>query len=77
MQLTHTYVRLLAASLKDPKKVLFFKYEDLKEDTLLNVKKISEFLGCSFTNEEEEIVRICSFECVKNLEVNKDPVVNL
>ncbi|XP_016558209.1 cytosolic sulfotransferase 15 [Capsicum annuum] len=67
------------ASLKDPKKVLFLKYEDIKGDTLLYVKKIAEFLGCSFSKEEEEngmiedIVRICSFEYLKNLEVNKDP----
>ncbi|CAJ1978325.1 unnamed protein product [Sphenostylis stenocarpa] len=29
-----------------PKKVLFLKYEDLKEDTEFHVKRIIEFLGC-------------------------------
>lgn len=64
--------------LKDPNKVLFFEYEDLKEDTLLNVKKIAAFWGCSFSKEEEEkgmideIVMICSFEYLKNLEITKD-----
>ncbi|MCD7456728.1 hypothetical protein HAX54_032918 [Datura stramonium] len=42
-----------------------------KEDTLLNVKKIAEFLGCPFSKEEEEkgmieeIIRTYSFEYLR------------
>ncbi|KAI3470188.1 hypothetical protein Pfo_026851 [Paulownia fortunei] len=65
------------AHLKNPQKVLFLKYEDLKEDITFHVKKIAEFLGYPFSLEEEkqrlieEISRLCSFENLKNLEVNK------
>ncbi|KAI3454003.1 hypothetical protein Pfo_010666 [Paulownia fortunei] len=65
------------AHLKNPQKVLFLKYEDLKEDITFHIKKIAEFLECPFSLEEEkqglieEISRLCSFENLKNLEVNK------
>ncbi|KAL0407850.1 UNVERIFIED_CONTAM: Cytosolic sulfotransferase 15 [Sesamum radiatum] len=65
------------AHLKNPERVLFIKYEDLKEDILSNVKKIAEFMGLPFSPEEEkqgvveQISRLCSFENLKNLEVNK------
>ncbi|KAL7081903.1 hypothetical protein ACP275_14G067500 [Erythranthe tilingii] len=66
------------AHLKNPDKVLFLKYEDLKDDIGLHVRKIAEFMGCPFSLEEEEqglveeISRVCSFENLKNLEVNKN-----
>ncbi|EYU31478.1 hypothetical protein ABFS82_07G069000 [Erythranthe guttata] len=66
------------AHLENPRKVLFLKYEDLKEDVTFNVKKIAEFLGCPFSPEEEEqgvveeITKLCSFENLKKLEVNKN-----
>ncbi|GFP81454.1 cytosolic sulfotransferase 15 [Phtheirospermum japonicum] len=66
------------AHLANPEKVLFLKYEDLKEDVEFSyVKKIAGFMGCPFSEEEkkrgviEEIARLCSFESLKNLEVNK------
>ncbi|KAK6116896.1 hypothetical protein DH2020_049353 [Rehmannia glutinosa] len=65
------------AHLKNPEKVLFLKYEDLKEDITFYVKKIAEFLGCAFSVGEEkqglieQIAKLCSFESLKNLEVNK------
>ncbi|GFP81458.1 cytosolic sulfotransferase 15 [Phtheirospermum japonicum] len=65
------------AHLANPEKVLFLKYEDLKEDTAFNVKKIAEFMGCPFSEVEdkqgviEEIVSLCSINNLKNLEVNK------
>ncbi|KAL5702248.1 hydroxyjasmonate sulfotransferase [Ranunculus cassubicifolius] len=40
-------------SLKNPKKVLFLKYEDLKRESMENVKKLAEFLGKPFRNDEE------------------------
>ncbi|KAF3438027.1 hypothetical protein FNV43_RR20783 [Rhamnella rubrinervis] len=65
------------ASLENPKKILFLKYEDLKNEPLVYVKRLAEFLGKPFTPEEErngdveEIVRLCSFENLSSLEINK------
>ncbi|CAI9109366.1 OLC1v1009177C1 [Oldenlandia corymbosa var. corymbosa] len=41
------------ASLKNPKKILFLKYEDLKKDVISCMKKLAEFLGCGFSPQEE------------------------
>ncbi|KAL8504533.1 hypothetical protein ACS0TY_015915 [Phlomoides rotata] len=66
-------------SLMNPNKVLFLKYEEMKENTSFQLKKIAEFLGVPFTWEEEEeegvvegIAKLCSFEHMKELEVNKN-----
>ncbi|XP_048443854.1 cytosolic sulfotransferase 5-like [Pyrus x bretschneideri] len=65
------------ASLKNPNKVLFFKFEDLKADTEGCVKRLAEFIGYPFSSEEEkegavqEIIKFCSFENLSSLEVNK------
>ncbi|XP_050233934.1 cytosolic sulfotransferase 15-like [Mercurialis annua] len=64
-------------SLEKPNKVLFLKYEDLKEDIVGEVKRIGEFIGYPFSEEEErrgviqEIAKLCSFSNLKELEVNK------
>ncbi|KAG5539276.1 hypothetical protein RHGRI_019738 [Rhododendron griersonianum] len=64
-------------SLERPDKVLFLKYEDLKRDTLVHVKRLAAFMGVPFSAEEEreglikEISRLCSFSNLKELEVNK------
>ncbi|KAL4350957.1 hypothetical protein S245_035371 [Arachis hypogaea] len=64
-------------SIERPNKVLFLKYEDLKEDVNLQLKRVAMFLDCPFTLEEENcgvvesIVKLCSFENMKELEVNK------
>jgi len=64
-------------SIATPTKVLFLKYEDLKEDVNFYVKRVAEFLGCPFTEVEESngvvenIIKLCSFERMKDLEVNK------
>ncbi|KAJ6769795.1 SULFOTRANSFERASE SULT [Salix purpurea] len=66
------------ASLEFPEKILFLTYEEMKKDTASHVKKLAEFMGCSFTLEEEEegevqkIISLCSFEKLSNLEVNKN-----
>jgi len=64
-------------SIANPNRVLFLKYEELKEDVNFYVKRVAEFLDCPFTEEEERngvienIINLCSFEKMKNLEVNK------
>ena len=42
------------ASLESPEKTLFLTYEERKKDTTAYVKNLAEFMGCSFTLEEEE-----------------------
>ncbi|OMO78858.1 hypothetical protein COLO4_24653 [Corchorus olitorius] len=70
-------------SLEKPEKILFLKYEELKKEPLVVVKKLAEFLGQPFSLEEErkgivqEIVRLCSFENLSNLEVNKTKTCKL
>ncbi|XP_020202493.1 cytosolic sulfotransferase 15 [Cajanus cajan] len=64
-------------SVESPNKVLFLMYEDLIEDVNFHLKRVAEFLGCPFTLEEESsgviegITKLCSFEKMKELEVNK------
>ncbi|KAL7157930.1 hypothetical protein ABFS83_02G109000 [Erythranthe nasuta] len=64
-------------SLRAPQKVLFLKYEEVKENTCLHLKKLADFLGFPFSSEEEEggavegIAKLCSFEKMKDLDVNK------
>ncbi|KAK7343064.1 hypothetical protein VNO80_26026 [Phaseolus coccineus] len=64
-------------SITRPHKVLFLKYEDLKEDTVFHVKRIAEFLNSPITQGGESntvienIIKLCRFETMKNLEVNK------
>ncbi|XP_027911935.1 cytosolic sulfotransferase 15-like [Vigna unguiculata] len=64
-------------SIANPNKVLFLKYEELKENANFYVKRVAEFLDCPFTEEEESngviesIINLCSLEKMKNLEVNK------
>ncbi|KAL3523683.1 hypothetical protein ACH5RR_016517 [Cinchona calisaya] len=61
-------------SLRAPEKVLFMKYEELKSDPKGQVKKLAEFLGRPFEDEEqvEQVLWRCSLERLKNLEVNKN-----
>jgi hypothetical protein len=65
------------ASLERPDKVLFLKYEDLKEDITFSLKKLAEFLVLPFSEKEEkegvieEISKLCSFDNLKDLEVNR------
>ncbi|CAB4271719.1 unnamed protein product [Prunus armeniaca] len=60
-----------------PDQVVFMKYEDMKMDTMQHVKRLAEFMGHPFSLEEErqgvvqEIINLCSFQNLSNLEVNK------
>jgi hypothetical protein len=64
-------------SIERPHKVLFLKYEDMKEDVTFHLKRLAEFLGFPFSLEEEragcaeKIAKLCSFDNLKELEVNK------
>ncbi|XP_068466978.1 cytosolic sulfotransferase 15-like [Phaseolus vulgaris] len=64
-------------SITTPNKVLFLKYEDLKEDTVFHVKRIAKFLDSPIIQGEESstvienIIKLCRFEKMKDLEVNK------
>ncbi|KAK4592319.1 hypothetical protein RGQ29_016737 [Quercus rubra] len=64
-------------SIERPHKVLFLKYEDMKEDVSFHLKKLADFLGFPFSLEEEragcveKIAKLCCFENLKELEVNK------
>ncbi|KAE8684019.1 Flavonol sulfotransferase-like [Hibiscus syriacus] len=65
------------ASVEHPDKIMFLKYEEMKDETVLYVNKLAEFIGYPFSLEEhkkgvaEKIVKKCSFENLSNLEVNK------
>ncbi|XVF62755.1 hypothetical protein PTKIN_Ptkin09bG0033800 [Pterospermum kingtungense] len=71
------------ASVESPNKEVFLKYEDVNKEPLAYVRKLAEFLGVPFSSEEEnngivqEIVDLCSFESLSNLDVNKtaDPLI--
>ncbi|KAM6559716.1 hypothetical protein CsatA_028955 [Cannabis sativa] len=65
------------ASLEMPHKILFLKYEELKKDEVFFIKRIADFLGFPFSKEEEhcgvpqQIEQLCSFQSLKNMDVNK------
>ncbi|XP_071737511.1 flavonol 4'-sulfotransferase-like [Rutidosis leptorrhynchoides] len=67
-----------ASKERGPSRILFLKYEDMKRDTTSEVKKLAEFIGYPFSVEEEKtgvienIVKMCSFDNLSNLEVNKN-----
>ncbi|KAL7184968.1 hypothetical protein ACSBR2_027000 [Camellia fascicularis] len=66
------------ASQERPDKVLFLKYEDMKEDPISHLKVLAKFMGLPFSVEEEnrglieEVLKLCSFDNLKDLEVNKN-----
>uniref|UniRef100_A0A803KTF7 Sulfotransferase n=1 Tax=Chenopodium quinoa TaxID=63459 RepID=A0A803KTF7_CHEQI len=65
-------------SLERPHKVLFLKYEDLKDDPTLQLKRLAEFVGMPFSPQEEgggvikDIIELCSIKNLKELDVNKN-----
>ncbi|KAI3518032.1 hypothetical protein L1887_06378 [Cichorium endivia] len=71
------------ASMDAPDKILFLKYEEVKEQPEVVVRKLAAFMGEPFTMEEDEdrvaenIVNLCNFENLSNLEVNKKGVTKL
>ena len=71
------------ASLESPERILFLKYEDLKNDIVYWVKEMAQFMGYAFSMEEEEkgvvhkIINLCSFENLSSLDVNKSGIVQV
>ena len=65
-------------SMARPEEVVFLRYEDLKEDTVGNVRRLAAFLGCPFTDEEAErgvpeaIVTLCSMDKMRSVKANRD-----
>ncbi|XP_021299954.1 LOW QUALITY PROTEIN: cytosolic sulfotransferase 14-like [Herrania umbratica] len=70
-------LRYWKESSEKPNKVLFLKYEDMKENAKPHIRKMAEFMGFPFSVEEEtagvieEIAKFCSLSNLKDLEVNK------
>ncbi|CAL5430759.1 unnamed protein product [Camellia sinensis] len=64
-------------SLENPGKILFLKYEEMKEKPDEHLRRTAQFLGYPFSPEEEklglvdEILGLCSFDTLSKLEVNK------
>jgi hypothetical protein len=64
-------------SLARPNNVLFLKYEEVMLDPVQAVRKLATFIGVPLTEEEEnssvakEVVRLCSFDTLTGLQVNK------
>ncbi|KAH0863936.1 hypothetical protein HID58_081147 [Brassica napus] len=64
-------------SLEDPEHILFMRYEEMKSEPAAQVKRLAEFLGCPFTEEEEEggsvdkILELCSLRSLSSMEINK------
>ncbi|XP_052486254.1 cytosolic sulfotransferase 15-like [Gossypium raimondii] len=64
-------------SVEKPSNILFMRYEELKEDSVAQTKRLVELLRFPFSLEEEktgvvnQIIDFCSFNNLKDLEVNK------
>nr|XP_017225286.1 PREDICTED: cytosolic sulfotransferase 13-like [Daucus carota subsp. sativus] len=64
-------------SQKNPHKVLFMRYEEMKDEPYLQLRRLANFLGIPFFPEEEnsglvdQIISICSFESMTKVDVNK------
>lgn len=61
-------------SKRRPEKILFVRYEEMKNDPKGQVSKIAEFMGKPFKSETEvdDVLWRCSLDRLKNLEVNKN-----
>ncbi|KAK1387249.1 Sulfotransferase [Heracleum sosnowskyi] len=64
-------------SQKNPHKVLFMRYEEMKDEPKLQMRRLANFLETPFSQEEEnsglvdQIISLCSFESMTKVDVNK------
>lgn len=65
-------------SVANPERILFLRYEAVKAQPAIHISRVAEFLGCPFSEEEEEeggvvdrLLDLCSFDHLRGLEVNK------
>ncbi|KAI3446390.1 hypothetical protein Pfo_003055 [Paulownia fortunei] len=65
-------------SKENPDGVLFLKFEDMKEQPAVYLLRLSEFLECPFSADEEEsglveeILKLFNFDNLRSVEVNKN-----
>ncbi|KAJ4765102.1 Sulfotransferase [Rhynchospora pubera] len=70
-------------SLCNPEKILILKYEQMLECPIDGVMRLANFIGCPFSVDElknglvEKIIEFCSFDKLKDLDVNKNEIGNL
>lgn len=63
-------------SQENPNKVLFMRYEEMKNEPQFQLRHLARFLGKPFSKEEEnsclvdQIISLCSFDNMSKLEVN-------
>lgn len=63
-------------SLEKPSKVLFMRYEEIKNEPQFQLRRLAQFLGKPFSQEEEnsclvdQIISMCSFDSMIKLKVN-------
>ncbi|KAL2936844.1 Cytosolic sulfotransferase 17 [Bienertia sinuspersici] len=68
------------ASLEMPNNVCFVRFEDMKKEPIMVLKKVAQFIGCPFSFEEEQngvvqkIVDFCSFESLTSFQINSTPI---
>ncbi|CAI9785313.1 unnamed protein product [Fraxinus pennsylvanica] len=64
-------------SKKHSERIFFLKYEDMKEKHVVHLRCLAEFSECPFSVDEEEtglleeILKLCIFDNLNNLEINK------
>ncbi|XP_072954991.1 cytosolic sulfotransferase 12-like [Typha angustifolia] len=65
-------------------KVMFMRFEELKKDPKGEMRRLAEFMGCGFSQEEEEeekvveeLVEMCSLRGLRKLEVNKSGTMGM
>ncbi|CAL4945566.1 unnamed protein product [Urochloa decumbens] len=69
-------------SVRRPDRVLFLRYEEMLLEPKSHLRKLAKFMGCDFSDEEEEqgvvsaIVELCSLGKMKDMEVNNRNVSN-